>query len=195
MLSRALGALIVVALVHAGTLGLTSHAQGATTRASSLLIVAELNPDNPLEARFELRNAVANRVKLQEWRFGDSTSSTEATPTHRYSRPDTYRVSGRYVTADGTELTISRRLNLASPPSVRITGSGSVTGGSSLAFWFAAQATTSRDRTNTRGCRWTFGDGGTASGGKVEHTFPKAGVYKVKVSFEDGAATIVSDAV
>lgn len=126
-------------------------------------------------------------VDRYEWDFGDGARGSGPTPTHRYVRPGTYQVvltvEGDPVAAcdnsDVDELTVVVRAaptasidapSVASPGErVRLSAVGENEGD---VLW-----------------RWDFGDGESAEGTTVEHTYAETGSYEVAlVAHSDAAA-------
>ena len=108
------------------------------------------------------------------WDFGDFSTSTDSTGTHKYTFPGTYTVTltiGTGICSSTVSHVITIQPSPAlgvtfspvhpCPPPQAITMSGSVVAGSTVS--------------------WIFEDGSTASGNPVSHTFFKRGYEYVKM--------------
>ncbi len=120
------------------------------------------------------------------WDFGDGTSGTGKTVSHTYAAAGTYEA--RVSVNDGSGLgcaastdTVSVRLNRQPIADAGPDVSGCT--GSAVSF----------DGSGSRGdglsYRWDFGDGATAEGAQVTHTYAKGGRYRVVLSVDDGKGT------
>ncbi len=128
------------------------------------------------------------------WDFGDGSKSGEARPSHTYAAAGTYLVRLKVVdnlgaTAEATALvTISEPRN--TPPVARMGQTRAVTVGQALPF----DASTSSDADGTiASYTWDFGDGSTASGASVAHTYASAGSYLVRLTVTDDKGAIGQD--
>lgn len=115
------------------------------------------------------------------WSFGDgSTSGSDDSATHAYTSGGTYTVRLIIFTgpcADTVYHTITilpapaisftMSPPIACPAPATITFTGSVPGGSSVA--------------------WTFGDGGTGTGATTTHTYSSNGIYVINMSVTDAS--------
>jgi PKD repeat protein len=120
------------------------------------------------------------------WDFGDGETATGDAVTHVFSNPGTYTVAltvndGRNATCSSITGTLTARLNRkpvanASKDIVACAGStvifdGSLSQGDDLKY------------------AWDFGDGETAEGSSVTHTYAKGGHYKAVLTVDDGKGT------
>ncbi len=119
------------------------------------------------------------------WLFGDGTGAVDAGPYQNH----TYAASGSYTVvltatdnATGGSVTVETELALDARPVVRISASEGV--GSTLAWIFQAVEI---GGSGPPILAWNFGDGVTANGQGVSHTYAKAGPYTVELRLTDPA--------
>lgn len=111
------------------------------------------------------------------WDFGDGTTSTEVNPKHRYATPGTKTITLRatqvYPNGGSCTAIISKTVNvLAAPNATFTTNAGTLNCGP-----FALQATATGS--NVVNVEWDFGDGNSATGKNVNHTYVRAGDYTI----------------
>jgi PKD repeat protein len=125
------------------------------------------------------------------WNFGDSATSTQASPTHVYQAAGSYTARITVTDAGGLTATTTVAINASAPnnrpPVVSVNPSAtSVQEGGSVTF-----NTTASDPDGTVvSYSWDFGDGATANVASPSHTYARAGVYTARVIVRDnGGAT------
>lgn len=119
-----------------------------------------------------------------QWTFGDGTSSSEQNPVHYYAEPGTYKVCLRIVGFNGQECCVSERCIelkveerecMKAPcriePGMRY--------GNTDPCHYVFSGTVSYSNTEIVAWLWDFGDGNTASGQNVTHTYSGPGDYVV----------------
>jgi PKD repeat protein len=129
-----------------------------------------------------------NPIASYSWNFGDGSSGSGRTATHSFRDPGTYAV----------ELTVTDFVDRsASTTQIVTVGAGFAP---VAAFTFsplepipgqavnfnASASAAAPDRRIVR-WRWDFGDGTTASGERVNHTYSQVGDYNVTLVVEDDA--------
>ncbi len=124
------------------------------------------------------------------WDFGDgNTTSDTLTPSHVYADDGIYEVTLTITDNDGasTSSSINVTVNNAAPAIASLTGDTEVNEGAAANF--SASATDPGD--DELSYTWDFGDGETATGTDVTHTFTQNGVYTVTATVTDdnGAST------
>jgi PKD repeat protein len=126
----------------------------------------------PLVVRFT--NQSTGSISQYNWDFGDGGSSTEANPSHTFSKPGVYTVRLR-VSGPGGNSNVSREINVqsASAP-VAAFVQDVTTGPSPLTVKFTNQST-GNITTNA----WNFGDGGSSTEASPTHVFQAVGTYNV----------------
>ena len=171
---------------------------GATPTASfTAPSVAVLNESVSFDASASLAGAGARGIVSHAWNFGDGTTGTGAIVTH------TFRNAG---VSHNVTLTVVNDLGLsASTTKVVAVGPGGpeklpkplytsspenpVVG--QTVFFDAALSTAGVGHTITS-YRWTFGDGSTASGVSVTHTYAVAGSHIVQLTVTDESGQAVT---
>jgi len=139
-------------------------------------------------------------ITAYAWAFGDGTTAAGKQVSHAYRTPGAY-VATLTVTdntglraSDAANVTVTNRLPVANAGPDRTAGPGSAVG-------FDGRGSTDADG-SVASYAWAFGDGTTASGAVVSHTYAAAGTYTVALTVADnlGArsvdrATVVVSAV
>ncbi len=124
------------------------------------------------------------------WSFGDGTTSSVQTPSHKYTAAKKYTVKLTVTDNDGAtgsvtkQITVSKPANV--PPVANFTFSPSIANVNKPVQF--TDKSTDVDGT-VAGWSWNFGDGGTSTAKNPTHTYTKAGTYVVTlvVTDNDGA--------
>jgi PKD repeat protein len=120
------------------------------------------------------------------WTFGDGSTASGPTATHRFAQP------GRYT----VQLTVTNSLGLTSTTTqdVTVTDEAPSAGftlttarpGSGQRLTFSGASSSDPDGTIVS-YRWTFGDGAAATGMTPIHSYAKPGTYTVSLTVTDGS--------
>jgi PKD repeat protein len=129
------------------------------------------------------------QITAYHWDFGDGTGSSEATVSHPYRNPGTYKVT-LSVTDDAglsNSTTSSSIAAVVNAPPKAVAGSDrSAAIGEPLAF----DGSVSNDPDgHILTWNWDFGDGSKGSGEKTSYAFAKSGTYKVALTVRDDSGT------
>jgi serine protease len=126
-------------------------------------------------------------ITQYHWNFGDGYATFGLTSSHEYTSSGTFNViltvtdnEGATDTAVKT-ITVEKAFNV--PPVASFTATPA-TGEAPLDVLFYAAASSDSDGTIT-GFSWNFGDGTTATGFRVNHTFSVPGSYQVQLTVTD----------
>jgi ELWxxDGT repeat protein len=119
-----------------------------------------------------------------QWNFGNGTTGTGATATHRYASPGAYGVT--LVVSDGTlrsapastVVTVSNRLPVAHP-------GGPYSGYAETPVTFDGSGSFDLDF-DALTYQWSFGDGTTGGGVSPIHPYIAPGTYRVSLVVHDG---------
>ena len=124
------------------------------------------------------------------WNFGDGTTSTGVVTTHQYRTVGTYPATLTVTDQRGaqTSKTIPVPVGAGAPPTAAFTFSPTEPEPGKSVFFNASQSKAADGRVLTD-YFWDFGDGTTASGAAVTHTYPNAGTYVVTLKVTDDART------
>ena len=125
------------------------------------------------------------------WSFGDSTSSTDAAPTHTFATSGTYTVILTVTDATGDTDTLESTIVVSNPNSAE------------AAFTVVADTSNWQvytfDNTSSNGASyaWNFGDSSTSTDFEPSHTFAVPGTYTVTltVSGDSGDPSIISETI
>lgn len=156
----------------------------------------------PLEVKFNSTVTNYGGSLTYAWTFGDGGTSTEASPTHTYSKAGNYLVNVTVTDSEdrsGISNTLTIRVSSSVNPVATI--SSSVDHGSGpLVVDFTS---TVDGGTYPYTYQWNFGDGTASTEANPSHTYTDPGVYIVKMTVTDSASrqsvsseltiTVVSD--
>lgn len=122
------------------------------------------------------------------WNFGDGTTASGVIVTHQYRAIGTYPVTLTVTDQRGAQATAITPVPVGAgaPPTVAFTFSPSEPRPGQAIFFNASQTKAADGRTITE-YFWDFGDGTTASGAAVSHTFAAEGTYVVTLKVTDDA--------
>jgi MYXO-CTERM domain-containing protein len=125
------------------------------------------------------------------WSFGDGSTSTEASPAHAFADNGSYTVTLTASDEDGGSSSTSFTIEVNNlPPVVEATVPESGNEAEQLSF----SATATDVGADTLEYAWSFGDGSSATGPSVTHTFADNGNYTVSVTVrdDDGGTSVES---
>jgi len=116
------------------------------------------------------------------WDFGDGDTAQGATPSHVYTSSGDYTVTLTLTDSDGFSVSQTDVLTVGDvAPIITDMTTGTVAEGSEMILAVQAYDIAGDPLTYS----WDFGDGATAAGAVVEHTWADNGVYTVTVTVED----------
>ncbi len=166
---------------------------GAIT-SSSLNLSANLTADNfrgqsPLSVAFD---ATASTGDITEylWTFGDGATGNGSLVSHTFETPGSYTVVLKVTDTAGAASQTSFSINVTGAtetnnPPVAVISSSSTVGQKPLSVSFDGSSSTDSDG-DTLFCSWRFGDGGSATGAKVNHVYSISGMFNAKLTVADG---------
>jgi PKD repeat protein len=179
------GRTYVVTLLVTDALGYTaswasSYVVGPALSASFIAVVT-LGAGGTNSVAFTLGTLYGSSPYTYLWDFGDGTTSTSANPTHVYAEAGGYLVTLTVTDAQAHESIATSRVEISNPMSVTLTAAP-VIGSEPIVVDFTAVAASG---TAPYTYVWNFGDGGTATGAAVSHTFTTSGPFEVLVAVVD----------
>ena len=124
------------------------------------------------------------------WNFGDGTTGSGQVVTHQYRQVNTFPVTLTVTDQRGASAQAIQPVPVspAAPPTVTFTTSPTeVTAGMNI-FFNASESKAAEGRILVD-YFWDFGDGTTASGSAVSHSYALAGTYVVTLKVTDDAGT------
>jgi PKD repeat protein len=192
--STAEGAEVTYAYPAAGQFTVTLTVEGVSGCSVSVSKPVTVKPginvqftESPVciggQTQFLNRSVVAQGAEITslQWNFGDGTFSDAANPVHEYTTTGTYRVTLTIANSAGCTNFYAKDVVIRRLPQPAFTASLACSG-EPVAF---ADESNPVDGVIT-GWRWNFGDpesgaGNTATERQAEHTYRKAGAYRVKL--------------
>ncbi|OQY27547.1 MAG: hypothetical protein B6244_10220 [Candidatus Cloacimonetes bacterium 4572_55] len=125
-----------------------------------------------------------------DWNFGDGTTGTGIRTTHRYLRPGKYQAMLTATDNSSTDCQVSTKIIpvVINDPPVAEAGVN-MKGCAGETFLFDGNRSYDNDGQIIR-YEWDFGDGSTAEGQVVSHSFSGSGRYKVQLKVTDDSETI-----
>ncbi len=206
------GSVVVTdACSNSGLATLTVNAGGSTgtttscvpNAASGITVTISATPtsaavNQPITFTFTTFNDTQSTTLTLSWNFGDGNIQTPAAQTvqHTYSTANTYTVIGTVSDVLGhsncatTTVTIgggttgTTGTGGSTNPRLPVSPNGPYTGNVNQAITFGGFAQSLNGGTVTS-YTWTFGDGGTAQGQSVQHTYTTAGTFTVTLTATD----------
>jgi PKD repeat protein len=119
------------------------------------------------------------------WDFGDGATGTGASPAHAYAGPGTYTVRLTVTDHAGQKTTLARPVTVYAQPWATFNYSPLLPV-ERMATTFSAAASGADPSTMISAYAWNFGDGTTATGPAVAHTYASDGTYPVTLTVTDG---------
>ncbi len=134
-------------------------------------------------------NPAATVIASWSWDFGDGSTSTGQTVTHAFAAAGNYNVKLTATDSTGASNSVIKPVLITSPAPGFIVDFSPVSGQAGTPITFTGSV--SPAATVITAWSWDFGDGSTATGQVVSHTFAVApmGFYNVKLSAFDGLTT------
>ena len=145
----------------------------------------------PLAVRCDASGALDpdGTITSYVWSFGDGGRGTGIAPRHTYNRAGTYTIQLSVIDDDGDEQVATRSVQVSGEPVPNISPTANflvspTTGVAPLVVSFNASDSSDPDGTITS-YGWSFGDGSTATGVFVSHTYSSAGTYTFRLTVTD----------
>lgn len=117
-------------------------------------------------------------LAAHQWDFGDGNTGSGVTVSHSYNLEGQFNVRLIAVTADGCKDTITRSVTVFPKPNPAFTPPAGQCKTNNL---FSFTSTSGISSGSITALNWDFGDGTTASGTSVTHSYATDGVYSVKL--------------
>ncbi|NNV55857.1 PKD domain-containing protein [Limnovirga soli] len=116
-------------------------------------------------------NCKGTGVLKYNWNFGDSTSSTQTSPSHIYNKTGTYSVKLTVSNANGCTDIITKQITILHAQA-SFTAADTTCLGTNVLF-------TSTTNPSPASVVWDFGDGSSATAVNGSHTYNTVGTYQV----------------
>ncbi|MEM9935524.1 MAG: PKD domain-containing protein, partial [Bacteroidota bacterium] len=128
---------------------------------------------------------VDGTIASYQWNFGDGNTNSQEDPSHTFESAGVYNVRLVVLDNEGDSAVCTNTItvNENQCPLAVIQSSASA-GQAPLSINFNGTNSTDLDG-SIASYNWTFGDGSTASGSTVSHTFTSAGTYQVRLTVAD----------
>ncbi|MDO9379201.1 MAG: PKD domain-containing protein [Nocardioidaceae bacterium] len=183
------------------TLTVTDDRGASDVKSANVTVTANAKPaatftssSADLKASFDGSGSTDSdgTVASYAWTFGDGGTATTAKPDHTYTQAGTYTVTLTVTDDDGATDVSSKDVVITGPANVKPVAAFT-SSANKLKASFDGSGSTDSDGT-VASYAWTFGDGGTATTAKPDHTYTQAGTYPVTLTVTDdrGASDLVS---
>jgi len=130
-------------------------------------------------------NDTDGTISTYSWDFGDGTATgTGKTPSHTYANAGTYTVTLTVTDNGGKTGSTSNTVTVAAPPANVAPTAAFTSQATNLTVAFDGSGSSDSDGT-IASYAWDFGDGGTGTGAKPNHTYATANTYTVKLTVTD----------
>lgn len=141
---------------------------------------------NASESKAPVGGAITNYA----WSFGDGSTASGATVTHRFSA-GTFTITLTTTDNNGSTASTSQLVTVqeGTPPTAAFVFSPAEPLEDQSVFFNAGQSTASTSR-RIVSYRWNFGDGTTSSGVTREHKFANPGTYAVVLTVTDDVGQV-----
>ncbi len=152
----------------------------------------------PLNATLDGRGSSDSdgTITSYAWSFGDGASAQGQVVTHTYGSAGTYVARLTVTDDDGATDSDTVTVTVSAPNVVptAVAAASPTTGTAPLNVTFDGRGSTDSDGT-IQSYAWTFGDGGSAQGQVVTHTYTSAGTYTARLTVTDDDGATDSDSV
>jgi PGF-CTERM protein len=154
-----------------------------------------VSPDVPVEGQQVVLNASGatddTGIAAYRWEFGDNATASGERVAHTFAGNGTYEVTLEVIDEGGNNATETTEVEVlppdeTSPEADARASPETVEAGANVSF----DATDSSDDRSIASYHWDLGDGTTASGESVNHTYGAAGTYNATVTVTDGGGNL-----
>lgn len=167
-----------------------------STAPAALRCMATASPTSgyaPLTVQFSPNVSGGRAPYTYRWQFGDGYTSALANPTHTFQSAGTYSVMLTVTDADQRTAGSMVPVTANAAPSLTAYAGGTPTSGiAPLTVEFSGSASSG---VGPYSYSWTFGDGSSATGPVVTHTYASAGTYNAILTVTDSQARTARDTV
>lgn len=133
-----------------------------------------------------------NQKLTYQWNLGDGTTSDQIRTQHTYEKAGDYKVLLTVTDTSTGECRSSmteQQIRANTLPIAVLDAPGTACAGSTVRLSAAKSTDTSGE---TLQYAWDLGDGTTAEGAEVTHTYARGGAYPIKLMVDDGQGTACS---
>lgn len=142
----------------------------------------------PLKVSFDASNSKPadrnnGKITAYDWDFGDGSNGSGRTPVHNYTKPGHFTVTLRITDDQNIQDSSTVEVEAYSKPVARFTRSP-LEGIAPCPVHFDGSGSSDEDG-KIMVYKWVFGDGTTAYGKVVNHTYTKGGTFTIWLSVTD----------
>ncbi|MBN2244268.1 MAG: PKD domain-containing protein [Candidatus Aminicenantes bacterium] len=142
----------------------------------------------PLKVKFDASNSKpsekAGSIVKYEWDFGDGSGAAFGKiMNHTYTKTGVHLVTLQITDNKGFKASAHTEIYIYVKPTAQFSASP-IRGKAPLKVSFDASSSSDQDG-KIKSYHWIFGDGGSGTGMKTNHTFTKSGTFKVRLTVMD----------
>ena len=172
----------------------TSTPPVTSTPLNAVIVTASQTGETPFNLTFDGSQSTGS-ISSYAWSFGDGQTATGATVTHVYQSEGSYTATLTIADTDGLTQQSSVVITVIAPATtppptqsapIPVISSSATIGEAPLSVNFDGSGSSSA-QSPIMSYIWAFGDGATAEGALVSHTFATAGTYHTSLTVTDSA--------
>ena len=173
----------------------TIHASDSSSQATAPMAdisISTVPGESPLTVSFDGSSSTTPNPPMvsYDWNFGDGSIGTGSTTTHVYAQGGMYTATLRVTDSSGLSASFTIPVSIVDSatnqvPVATLTANPNQ-GPPTLSVTFDGSQSQSKV-SGLMQYRWNFGDGATANGITVQHSYTKAGIYKATLQVIDGS--------
>ncbi|MFN8102919.1 MAG: PKD domain-containing protein [Acidimicrobiia bacterium] len=159
-----------------------------------LISATPASGSSPLAVAFDGTGSIDpdGTVAAWHWDFGDGTTGEGATTSHTYATPGTFEARLTVTDDLGSTATTTQQVQATnSPPVAQIVLDGAYSGAAPFTVYADGSGSADPDGV-IAAYAWDFGDGQSAFGPLVDHTYSAEGTFRLRLTVTDGFGAVAT---